>query len=67
MMFKAFGCLQQAVEQINGREGETATFLSRCALNLNGLSGGFALRHLKRYLLSEDLCSKDYLFTELLF
>ncbi len=38
-----------AVEQINGREGETATFLKRCVLNSGGLGGGFAPRHLKRY------------------
>jgi hypothetical protein len=35
-------------EQFNGREGETATFLSRCPLNSNGFGGGFALRHLNR-------------------
>ncbi len=37
------------VEQFNGREGETATFLSRCLFSLSGLSGGFAPRHLSRY------------------
>ena len=41
-----------AIEQFNGREGETATFLSRYPLNLNGLSGGFAPRHLSRYAVS---------------
>ena len=35
-------------EQINGREGETATFLSRCPLNLELRVGGFAPRHLSR-------------------
>ena len=30
---------QRRVEQINGREGETATFLSRCPLNFSGLGG----------------------------
>ncbi len=41
-------CSQRAAQQINGREGETATFLSRHPLNLSGLGGGFALRHLSR-------------------
>jgi len=36
-------------EQFNGREGETATLFGRCPLNSNGLGGGFAPRHLKRY------------------
>ena len=35
-------------EQFNGREGETATLLSRCLFNSNGLGGGFAPRHLSR-------------------
>ncbi len=35
-------------EQINGREGETATFLSRCLLNSELRGGGFAPRHLSR-------------------
>ncbi len=38
-----------AIEQFNGREGETATFLSRCPLNSSGLLFGFAPRHLNRY------------------
>ena len=29
-----------------GREGETATFLSRCLSNLGGLGGGFAPRQI---------------------
>ena len=37
------------VEQFNGREGETVTFLSRCPLNSNLRGGGFAPRHLSRY------------------
>ena len=37
-----------AIEQFNGREGETATLFSRCPLNSNGLDGGFAPRHLSR-------------------
>ncbi len=37
-----------AAEQIIGREGETATLLSRCPLNLGGLSGGFAPRQFGR-------------------
>jgi hypothetical protein len=36
-----------------GREGETVTFLSRCPLNFSGLAGGFALRNLKRSMLSD--------------
>ena len=32
----------------NGREGENATFLSRCLLNLELCGGGFAPRHLRR-------------------
>jgi len=36
-------------QQINGREGETATFLSRYLLNSELRSGGFAPRHLNRY------------------
>jgi len=36
------------VEQFNGREGETATLLSRCVVSFGGLGGGFAPRHLKR-------------------
>ncbi len=40
---------KRAVEQFNGREGETATFLSRCLVSLNLRGGGFAPRHLNRY------------------
>jgi len=36
-------------EQVIGREGETATLLSCCVLNSNGLGGGFAPRQLRRY------------------
>ena len=36
------------IEQFNGREGETATFLSRCLLNFSLRGGGFAPRHLSR-------------------
>ena len=35
-------------EQFNGREGETATLLSRCLLNFNLRVSGFAQRHLRR-------------------
>ncbi len=38
-----------AAEQFNGREGETATFLSRCFVSLNLRVGGFAPRHLSRW------------------
>ena len=37
-----------AAEQINGREGETATLLSRCLFTLSLCGGGFAPRHLSR-------------------
>ncbi|MBA4125020.1 MAG: hypothetical protein H0X72_21455 [Acidobacteria bacterium] len=36
------------IEQIIGREGETATFFSRCPLNFGGLGGGFAPRQFNR-------------------
>ena len=38
--------IERAVEQIIGREGETATLLSRCPLNSNGRGGGFAPRQI---------------------
>ncbi len=41
--------LKTAVEQIIGREGETATLLSRCPLNFGGLGFGFAPRQLNRW------------------
>jgi len=39
---------QRAAQQFNGREGETATLLSRRPLNLELRGGGFAPGHLKR-------------------
>ena len=42
-------CYKTAVEQFNGREGETATLLWRCVVNFSGLGGGFAPRHLSRW------------------
>jgi len=45
---KANSFLSAHSQQINGREGETATLLSRCPLNFSGLGGGFAPRHLNR-------------------
>ena len=50
---------KRAIEQIIGREGETATLLSRCPLNPNLRVGGFAPRHLKRSAFRgkfEELC-----------
>ena len=41
--------MKRVVEQFNGREGETATLLSHCPLNSNGLGGGFVPRHLSRW------------------
>ncbi len=40
---------KRAVEQIIGREGETATFLFGLSVSLTLRSGGFAPRHLNRY------------------
>ena len=39
----------RAVEQINGREGETATSLSTVFGEFKLARGGFAPRHLNRY------------------
>jgi hypothetical protein len=39
-------------EQINGREGETATLLSNLSVSLTLRGGGFAPRHLSRYAFS---------------
>jgi len=43
--------MQRKAQQIIGREGETATFFSRCLLNSNGLGGGFAPRQFGRWVL----------------
>ncbi len=43
------------VEQFNGREGETATFLSRCLFTLTLRGGGFAPRHLSRWAASLEI------------
>jgi len=43
---------KDAIQQIIGREGETATLLSRCPLNLNLRGFGFAPRQLRRYAFS---------------
>jgi hypothetical protein len=40
---------QRAAQQIIGREGETATFLSRCLVSLKLRVGGFAPRQLNRW------------------
>jgi hypothetical protein len=40
--------MQRRAQQINGREGETATFLLRCFVSLSLRVGGFAPRHLNR-------------------
>ena len=57
-MLKLRGENQHNVEQINGREGETATLLSRCPLKFGGLGGGFAPRHLNRYMLRGEAAPK---------
>jgi hypothetical protein len=41
--------LKTAVEQIIGREGETATLLSRCLVSLKLCRGGFAPRQFNRW------------------
>ena len=40
---------ERRIEQIIGREGETATFLKRCLLKVAGLGGGFFPRQINRY------------------
>jgi hypothetical protein len=45
--------MQRAVEQFNGREGETATLLSTGLFTLSLCGGGFAPRHLSRSVLLE--------------
>ena len=47
-LFYGNGFCLLAAQQINGREGETATLLSRCFVSLNLRGVGFAPRHLKR-------------------
>ena len=48
-MFYLLGLIGGDAQQINGREGETATLLSRFLVNLNLRGGGFAPRHLNRW------------------
>ena len=40
---------KRAAQQIEGREGETAVFLSRCLLTFSLRVFGFAPRHLNRW------------------
>ena len=40
--------MKGATQQFNGREGETATLLSRCLVSLSLRGGSFAPRHLSR-------------------
>ncbi len=47
--------MRRNAEQINGREGETATLLSRSPLKFELCAGGFAPRHLNRYAFSMNL------------
>ena len=51
-------------QQFNGREGETATLFGRCLLNFNLCGGGFAPRHLNRWVLSCKIgaCMKKIAF-----
>jgi hypothetical protein len=46
-------------QQFNGREGETATFFSHYLLTFGGLGGGFAPRHLNRWVLSGFLKTRN--------
>ena len=48
-------CNERAAQQINGREGETATFLSTGLFTLCLRVAGFAPRHLNRSMLSVDV------------
>ncbi len=41
-----------ATQQFNGREGETATLFGHCPFSLSLRGGGFAPRHLSRYVAS---------------
>jgi hypothetical protein len=47
--------MQWTAQQINGREGETATFLSRCVVSLCLCVIGFAPRHLNRWMASLEI------------
>ena len=46
-------------EQINGREGETATLYERRLLNPKLRAAGFAPRHLSRYVASLEICGYE--------
>ena len=52
-----FSC--KRAEQINGREGETATLFGRCVVNLGGRGGGFAPRHLSRSAAGEVFSGRE--------
>ena len=49
---------KRAVEQINGREGETATFIQRSLVSLTLRGGGFAPRHLNRSTLLDRILNE---------
>jgi len=55
---------QRRIEQFNGREGETATFLKRSLVSLTLCVSGFAPRHLNRSTLRGEskTCSLAKLF-----
>jgi hypothetical protein len=53
---------KRAAEQINGREGETATLLSRGLFTLNLRVIGFAPRHLKRWAANIPFYTSDNSF-----
>ncbi len=46
---------QRDVEQVIGREGETATFFSRCLLNSELRGFGFAPRQLNRWARRDEI------------
>ncbi len=52
---------ERAVEQINGREGETATLFQQFFFNSKLRGGGFAPRHLSRSALLEKKKTKGTL------
>ena len=49
---------ERAVEQFNGCEGETATLLWTSLVKFKVVAGGFALCHLRRYILIKNFVPK---------
>ena len=59
-LFKSCIRSTAAAQQIIGREGETATFLSRCLFNSELRVIGFAPRQLNRYMLRGKIERKSF-------